>query len=362
MPAARPGRGDLAPAGRTRPVLHRASCRAPAPPVAGSLPAGSRDHRCRRRAQAGGRTRSVRRGCVPAPEARPPGSCRARIVGTTVPTALPCRDVTRHLRGDDEAGHVHDRVHASTSTIHRPEFGVPTGGGFGHPDPCRTVFGAGEVRTVRQRRRVLANPATGEVRIVETGQPVLFRRDAWHPSCALPGKDLRGRWHRSRRRRGPAPAGIAPRRTPVFGNRQGERLFPGVAPSFAPRDRERHRAAPPRSPGDPRDRPRRRRGRGRDRRSRGRRGAGARADPDPGRSPPGGADVLACTAALARGLPGRRRDVHPPGRCKRLTSLAGRSDCGRASGSCRKARLSRVRPVDARPPRARDARPTGNPG
>lgn len=109
----------------------------------------------------------------------------------TVPTAIPYRDVTRYLWGDDEAGRVNDWIYASSGKIHQLVFGFPAGGGFRHSESFRTVFGADEVLIVLEGRMVLANPETGEVQIVETGESVLFRKDTWHNAFALPGGELR---------------------------------------------------------------------------------------------------------------------------------------------------------------------------
>ncbi|OYW62652.1 MAG: hypothetical protein B7Z10_03420 [Rhodobacterales bacterium 32-66-7] len=109
----------------------------------------------------------------------------------TAPTAIPYRDVTRYLWGDDDSGRVNDWIYASSGKIHQLVFGFPAGGGFRHSESFRTVFGADEVLIVLQGRMVLANPETGEVRIVETGQSVVFGKDTWHNAFALPGEELR---------------------------------------------------------------------------------------------------------------------------------------------------------------------------
>ena len=57
---------------------------------------------------------------------------------------------------------------------------LPSGGKCLHSDAHRTVFGADVTYFVLGGTLVLANPETGEVRVAEAGEVVLFRRDTWH--------------------------------------------------------------------------------------------------------------------------------------------------------------------------------------
>lgn len=96
------------------------------------------------------------------------------------PASIPYRQVTRHLWGEPDAGEVSDWIYASTDKIHQLRFGLAPGGSFRHSESFRTVFAADEVLYVLQGQMVIANPETGEVHRVQTGESVFFRRDTWH--------------------------------------------------------------------------------------------------------------------------------------------------------------------------------------
>jgi quercetin dioxygenase-like cupin family protein len=96
------------------------------------------------------------------------------------PTAIPYSKVTRYLWGDDVSGEVSDWIYASTDQLHMLVFALPPGGKCLHSDANRTVFGADVTYVVIGGTLVLANPENGEVKVVETGEAVLFRRDTWH--------------------------------------------------------------------------------------------------------------------------------------------------------------------------------------
>jgi quercetin dioxygenase-like cupin family protein len=107
------------------------------------------------------------------------------------PTAIPGHAATRHIWGDAEAGHVADRIYASTDRIHALVFELPAGGAFRHSPEFRTVFGADEVLHVLDGTMVAANPETGEVHRVSRGGRLFFRRDTWHHAFAHGGEPLR---------------------------------------------------------------------------------------------------------------------------------------------------------------------------
>ena len=107
------------------------------------------------------------------------------------PTLIRHRDATRHVWGDDEAGHVADLIYASTGGIHLLVFELPPGGAFLHSPEHRTVFGADEVLHVLEGTMVLANPETGEVHRVPQGGRVYFGPDTWHHAFAHGGTPLR---------------------------------------------------------------------------------------------------------------------------------------------------------------------------
>ena len=110
-------------------------------------------------------------------EAKVAGSPRPTFDG---PAAIPYATVTRYLWGDDGSGQVADWIYASTDKLHMLVYALPPGGKCLHSNAHRTVFGADVTYFVLQGRLVLANPEIGEVRVVEPGEAVLFRRDTWH--------------------------------------------------------------------------------------------------------------------------------------------------------------------------------------
>lgn len=63
-------------------------------------------------------------------------------------------------------------------------FGLGPGGEFRHSPDHRTVFRADELLYVLEGVMAVANPATGEVQRVETGESVFFGRDTWHHAFA----------------------------------------------------------------------------------------------------------------------------------------------------------------------------------
>ena len=107
------------------------------------------------------------------------------------PTPIPYAGVTRHLWGDDAAGRVDDWIYVSTDRIHQLVFGIPPGDGFRHSESFRTVFGADEVLTVLMGTMIIANPETGEVHLVKTGEQVFFQKDTWHHAFAFGSEELR---------------------------------------------------------------------------------------------------------------------------------------------------------------------------
>jgi quercetin dioxygenase-like cupin family protein len=109
----------------------------------------------------------------------------------TEPTAIPYGAVTRFLWGDNEAGFVDDWIYASTDKIHQLVFGLPPWGAFRHSRERPTVFGADEVLYVLGGTLGAANPETGEVHVVKSGEAVFFRKNTWHHGFSLSDEPLR---------------------------------------------------------------------------------------------------------------------------------------------------------------------------
>ena len=107
------------------------------------------------------------------------------------PTHIPYAAVTRHLWGDPEAGEVADWIYVSSDKIHQLLFGLAPGGAFRHSDSFRTIFAADEVLYVLSGVMVLANPQTGEVHRIQTGEAAFFRRDTWHHAFNYSSEPLR---------------------------------------------------------------------------------------------------------------------------------------------------------------------------
>lgn len=107
------------------------------------------------------------------------------------PTPIPYDRVTRHIWGDVAAGQVDDWIYVSSDKIHQLVFGLPPGDGFRHSESFRTVFAADEVLYVLVGTMVIANPETGEVHLVKTGESVFFQKDTWHHAFAWGAEELR---------------------------------------------------------------------------------------------------------------------------------------------------------------------------
>jgi quercetin dioxygenase-like cupin family protein len=107
------------------------------------------------------------------------------------PAHIPYRSVQRYLWGDSVAGEVSDWIYVSSARIHALVFGLPPHGAFRHSPDHRTVFAADEVLYVLEGTMAIANPETGEVQRIETGESVFFRRDTWHHAFAHGAGPLR---------------------------------------------------------------------------------------------------------------------------------------------------------------------------
>jgi quercetin dioxygenase-like cupin family protein/uncharacterized cupin superfamily protein len=121
----------------------------------------------------------VRAMTTPAPASAPSRRPTPRpIFGT--PTVVRRDATAHHVWGDAGSGLVTDRVYVSTDTLHVLEYELAPGGEFRHSPGNKTVFAADVAYCVLEGTLVIADPEHGEVRVVEAGQQVLFRRDTWH--------------------------------------------------------------------------------------------------------------------------------------------------------------------------------------
>ena len=100
------------------------------------------------------------------------------------PTIITRRKCANHIWGDEESGLVRDRIYVSSEHLHALVFELPPHGFFRHSQEFRTVFAADEVLYVLEGTMAIANPETGEVRRVDRGEGVFFRRDTWHHAFA----------------------------------------------------------------------------------------------------------------------------------------------------------------------------------
>lgn len=107
------------------------------------------------------------------------------------PAHIPYETATRHLWGDSVSGEVADWIYVSSDKIHQLVFGLAPGKMFRHSEAYRTVFGADEVLYVLSGAMAMANPETGEVHRVNTGEALFFRRDTWHHALSCGTTPLR---------------------------------------------------------------------------------------------------------------------------------------------------------------------------
>jgi quercetin dioxygenase-like cupin family protein len=107
------------------------------------------------------------------------------------PARIPYAAAARFLWGDTESGEVADWVYVSSHKVHQLVFALAPGGVFRHSAEYRTRFAADEVFYVLSGTMLLANPETGEVHRVETGEAAFFRRDTWHHAYNQSAEQLR---------------------------------------------------------------------------------------------------------------------------------------------------------------------------
>jgi mannose-6-phosphate isomerase-like protein (cupin superfamily) len=107
------------------------------------------------------------------------------------PAPIPYAAAARFLWGDAESGEVADWVYVSSKKVHQLMFALAPGGWFRHSVEYRTRFAADEVFYVLSGTMLLANPETGEVHRVETGEAGFFRRDTWHHAYNAGTEQLR---------------------------------------------------------------------------------------------------------------------------------------------------------------------------
>ncbi|MFM7718695.1 MAG: cupin domain-containing protein [Actinomycetota bacterium] len=100
-------------------------------------------------------------------------------------------DVVWKLWGDEASGRVSDEIWVANESIQQMLFTMAPGARFGHSEGHRTNLGADELYFVLSGTLVLANPETGEVHRVRTGEAVAFGRDTWHHGFSLGPEPLR---------------------------------------------------------------------------------------------------------------------------------------------------------------------------
>jgi len=88
-------------------------------------------------------------------------------------------------------GEVADAWYASTDAVHMLVYSLPAGGWFGSTDDVRTVFDADQLYYVLDGTLALANPATGEVRVVETGEAAHVGPGTWTHGVVVGDAPLR---------------------------------------------------------------------------------------------------------------------------------------------------------------------------
>ena len=100
------------------------------------------------------------------------------------PAHIPRSAAVRYVWGDQRSGEVADWIYVSSELIHALVFGLEPHGSFRHSPDHRTVFGADELLYVLEGVMAIANPETGEIQRLESGESVFFRRDTWHHAFA----------------------------------------------------------------------------------------------------------------------------------------------------------------------------------
>lgn len=81
--------------------------------------------------------------------------------------------------GEAGVGEVTDAWYASTGAVHMLVYAMAPGGRFGSTDEIRTVFDADQLYYVLEGMLALANPRTGEVRVIHTGEAAYVGRGVW---------------------------------------------------------------------------------------------------------------------------------------------------------------------------------------
>lgn len=96
------------------------------------------------------------------------------------PTVITQDKAADHLWGDPGSGLVSDKVYLSSDVLHVLQYTLPPGCRFVHSSTNPTVFAADVTYIVLEGALWVADPEFGEVRKVEQGQTLFYRRDTWH--------------------------------------------------------------------------------------------------------------------------------------------------------------------------------------
>lgn len=97
-----------------------------------------------------------------------------------VPTVIRQDQAASHLWGDPESGFVSDRVYVSTDVLHVLRYELGPGRSFVHSATNPTVFAADVTYIVLEGTLWAADPEHGEVRPVQAGEVLFYRRGTWH--------------------------------------------------------------------------------------------------------------------------------------------------------------------------------------
>jgi mannose-6-phosphate isomerase-like protein (cupin superfamily) len=95
------------------------------------------------------------------------------------PTVIRRPETRGEIWGDPAMGEVTDAWYVSTDAVHMLVYAIAPGGWFGSTDEVRTIFDADQLYYVLEGTLALANPANGEVRLIEPGEAAYVGSGTW---------------------------------------------------------------------------------------------------------------------------------------------------------------------------------------